>query len=275
MAALTELEGEVLLGLAAQAAAVVGEVAGAKAMPIRRVLDLGCGPGVAACQLAEAFGSAMVTAADGAATMLERASARAARLGLADRVTTRQVELPAEMHTLDPADVVWISLALHHLGDEADALARIRGLIEPGGLLALVEFGDPMRVLPPDVDLGRPGIWDRLDAAWSRWFAGMRAELPGAVESDPYPVMLQAAGYEVVADQMLTLRLDPPLDEPARRLALRQLARAGSQIGAHVDPADLAALEPLVADHGPASILHRPDALIHASRHLYIGRVPA
>ena len=275
MAAQAELEGDVLLGLVEQATAIVAEVARREGTAVRRVLDLGSGPGVGSCQLAMTFDSAQIVAADGAAIMLDRAAARARRLGLADRVHPRAVALPAELATLDRADVVWVSMALHHLGDEQASLAGIRDLVEPGGLLALVEFGDPMRVLPPQVDLGRPGIWDRLDTAWAAWFAGMRAELPGAVESDPYPAMLSAAGYEVVADQLLTLHLAPPLDEPARQLARRQLARAGSQIASYVDHADLAALEPVVADHGTESILHRSDAHIDASRHLYIGRVPA
>src|SRR5690242_2096426 len=49
------------------------------------VVDAGSGPGVVACVLAEAFPGARVVAADGSGPLLERARARADRLGLADR----------------------------------------------------------------------------------------------------------------------------------------------------------------------------------------------
>ncbi|MGH9116889.1 MAG: class I SAM-dependent methyltransferase [Acidimicrobiales bacterium] len=272
MAAFSELEGEVLIGLLTEAASVLAELYERLGVEVRRVLDVGCGPGVGTCCLALRFASASVVAVDGAATMLEHASARAERLGLAERVDTRLVELPAGFGTLGRTDVAWASMALHHIGDEAAALRRIRGLLDPGGLLAVVERADPLRVLPGDADLGRPGIWDRLDAAWAAWFTDMRADLPGATTSADYPAMLAAAGFDLMADEVLRLVLDAPLDARARRFAHGHLLRARAQLGPYAVAADLEALDVLIDETAEEGILRRDDALLCASRHLYLAR---
>jgi SAM-dependent methyltransferase len=269
MVAYAELEGELLISLMEEATALVSKHCGA---PVHHVLDIGCGPGVGTAVLAEAFPAATIVAVDGSPTMLEQAAARAERLGLADRVTTRQADLPADLAALGQADVIWASMVLHHVGDEAAALAQLRERLNPGGVLALVEKADPVRVLPADVDLGRPGLWARLDAAWHAWFGGMRAELPGAAVSDDYPAMLAAAGFEVLVDEVPTVALDPPLDERARRFAHQQIQRIPTQLADHADPADLAALDPLLDEHSEQSILRRDDTLVRATRHLYLAR---
>ena len=274
MVAHLELENEVLAPLNVAAIEIVAERCEQRRLDVRRVIDVGAGPGVVACALAERFPAATVAAVDGSATMLEHARARAERVGLADRVTTVRAELPADFGILGTADVVWASLAIHHIGNEIDALRRLRDLLNTGGLLGIVEFGDPMRVLVDDADLGRPGLWDRLDAAWAEWFEAMRAELPGATTSDPYPQMIDAAGFEVVSDELLSLTLDAPLGTAARRFSQRHLAGARTRLGASVAPDDLAALDPLVGDD-ESSVLHRRDVGLRASRRLYVASAPS
>ena len=117
----TELEGEVLAGLVERALAVLGDLCAAGSLKVSRILDLGCGPGVFTCLLAQRFGSATILAVDGSAEMLDRAAARARRLALEQRVQTRLVELPAGLDSLGQADVVWASMVLHHVGDEVAA----------------------------------------------------------------------------------------------------------------------------------------------------------
>ena len=128
------------------------------------------------------------------------------------------MELPAGLGTLGRADVAWASMVLHHVGDEVAALRRIRDLLEPGGLLALVEPAGPVRVLAPDPDLGRPGLWDRLDSAWAAWFAEHGGRPAGSHPGGPadHPARLEEAGFELIADEVLTLELDAPLDGQAR-----------------------------------------------------------
>jgi SAM-dependent methyltransferase len=271
MAAFAELEGEALLGLFAEAISLVAELGDRHGVEVRRVLDIGCGPGVGTCCLAEQFTAASVVAVDGSATMLEHVAARAARLGLASRVDTHLAELPTGLSTLGRADIAWASMVLHHVGDEVDALSRITELLEPAGLLAVVERGDPLRVQTDDADLGRPGLWERLDTASGAWFGDMRAELPGSTTSTEYAAMLDNAGFELVAERVLRLVLDAPLDTLARRFAHEHLQRMRTRLARHADPADLEALDLLIDEHTAESIMRRNDARLCTSRRLYVA----
>jgi SAM-dependent methyltransferase len=271
-AAFAEVEGEALSALTAAAIDAVAAQSAQLGLDVRRVIDVGCGPGVGSCLLAERFPTADVVAADGSSAMLERAAARAARLGVAGRVSTRQVELPHGLDALGAADVVFASMVIHHVGDEADALAGIRRLLPAGGLLGLVEHGGPARVLRDAVELGRPGIWQRLEAAWGRWFSAMRAALPDSAASGDDAAMLTAARFDVLVDDVVTLAEAAPLSEAGRRLAVDQLDRTIRQLAAEADPADLDALRGLADPDAPDGIARRPDAILHATRRLYIGR---
>lgn len=271
IAAHTELEGEVFLGLLGQAISVLAAACAERGVRVGRVLDLGCGPGVGSCRLAEQFTEAIIVAVDGSAAMLERVTARAERLGVASRVETRLAEFPADLGTLGRADVAWVSMALHHLGNEAEALRSIRQLVEPAGLLALVERADPLRPLV-GTDLGRPGLWDRLDTAWEAWFSDMRAGLPDATESDDYPAMLRRGGFELVADEIITEVIAAPLDAPARGVTERYLRSIQERLVSFADAADLDALNILIDESSDDNVIRRHDIGLRATRHLYVAQ---
>jgi trans-aconitate methyltransferase len=109
---------------------------------IRRIVDLGCGPGVAAVALAQRFADAVVTAVDGSAELLQRASDRAARFGVGELVDTRIADFGPSLDGLAAAgtvDLVWVSMVLHHLAELPRTLAELHGLLRPNGLMAVVE----------------------------------------------------------------------------------------------------------------------------------------
>jgi trans-aconitate methyltransferase len=272
MADFAELEGEVLVGFTRQAIARLDHFRRRVGLDVGRVLDIGCGPGVATGLLAQAFGSAAIVAVDGSATMLERVDDRVARLGLAHRIETHRADLPEGLEAFQPAEVVWASMVLHHVGDERDALRRMRSVLQPGGLLTVIERAGPVRVLPANADGEHADIWTRIDAAWAKWFADMRADLPCATPSSDYAVMLEDAGYEVLADELLTIVLDAPLDTRARQFALTQLRRSRAQLERHADAADLAAFDALIGANGEGDITCRDDAQLQATRLLYLAR---
>jgi SAM-dependent methyltransferase len=269
-----EAEAELLTPFLVEATSMLAEQCDRDGVDVRRILDVGSGPGVGTCVLARRFPSATVVAADGSPEMLARIEPRADRLGLAGRVETRLVDLPVDLESLGRAELVWVSMVLHHVGDEAAALRGLRARLEPGGLLALVEFGEPARFVPDDADLGRPGLWERLDVATASWLAGMRAGLPGAVPSADYPAMLQSAGFDLLVDRMSTLHFDPPLDDRARRVALGYLTRMREHVEPYADAGDLAALAVLTDEDDRAGIMRRDDALLHLSRRLIVARAP-
>jgi SAM-dependent methyltransferase len=272
MAASIELQGEVLISLLDQAIAVIADEARRAGLEVRRIVDLGSGPGVGSTALARAFVQADVVAVDGSAAMASRAEARFDRLGLAGRVTVETTDLPVGLAELGPADLVWAAMVMHHLGDERSTLGAIRSLLDPGGLVALLEFGDPMRFLPDSSPGDQPGLLERLDARNAEWVATMRAALPDATASDDYPTMLAATGFEVVADRLLTTRLEAPLDDAARQVIANHLGRARLQAEPGLDAADLAALDGLLDPDSPQGIGQRDDLVLEWSRHLYLAR---
>ena len=167
----TELEGELLLAFVTETAAWIADLRGIAAPPVRRAIDIGSGPGVGTCELARMFPDAHVIAVDSSPAMLERAAQRAIAHGLDGRVSTHVAELPRGLDGLARADVIWASMSLHHIGDEVASLRLLGALLERHGLLAVAELAEPMRVLPDDLDVGRPGLAERLDAAGASWFA--------------------------------------------------------------------------------------------------------
>lgn len=251
---------------------------------VRRVLDIGSGPGVMTCVFAEVFADAEVVAVDGAPGLLDRALARAERLGLGGRVAVRHAELPEGLDSgdehgegsLGEADLVWSSRAVHHLGDQQGALNALAGVLRPGGLLAIAEGGLPMRFLPRDIGIGRPGLQSRLDAAQERWFEIMRAELPGSTTVvEDWPAMLGRAGLTGVGGFASLLDLPAPLGETTRAFLHAHLTRLRETVNESLDVEDRGTLDALLDPGAPEGILRRPDAFLLSATTVFTGVRPA
>jgi len=163
-------------------------------------------------------------------------------------------------------------MALHHIGDEVASLRVLGDLLDPYGLIAIAELAEPMRVLPDDLDLGRPGFADRLDRAEAKWFAGMREDLTDSVPSTDLPSMLAAGGLEVVGARLSRVRLDAPLSVDARQFAFGHLCRQREQLEEHLDDDDLHALDGLTDPNDRRSVRHRSDVFLASSRQILVAR---
>jgi cyclopropane fatty-acyl-phospholipid synthase-like methyltransferase len=121
--------------------------------PGMRVLEIGCGPGAAAREVARRIGDGHVLAIDRSARAIAQARAGCAAEIAAGRLSLRQVAaeefalLPGEA-PFDLAFAVRVG-ALDGRHPEAGerALARIRAALAPGGRL-LIDGGDPLREAP-------------------------------------------------------------------------------------------------------------------------------
>ncbi|CAM5272559.1 class I SAM-dependent methyltransferase [Streptomyces abikoensis] len=238
-----------------------------------RILDVGSGPGVAACRLASVFPEAEVVAVDGSPELLALAEKRASRLGV--RLRTQAAEFPAGLAGLGTADLVWSGQVVHHVGDQQDALDRLAGLLAPGGVLAVVEGGLPARCLPRDPGFGRPDLHSRLDAAMAARFTRMREELPGTVAvTEDWPAMLRAAGLTEVRSRTFLVDRPAPLDEGTRQF-VRQLLERQRRISAEVlDAEDAATLDRLLDPADPAGVDRRPDLFLLVAKTVHFGRRP-
>ncbi|MDN3293883.1 methyltransferase domain-containing protein [Streptomyces ficellus] len=269
MLPLLEHGAELQAPLYRQAAAWLGELLPAPG--VRRILDIGSGPGVISCLLAEAFPYAEVVAVDSTPELLERTRARAASLG--GRVTTHHAELPGGIAELGRADLIWAADSLHHLGDQRGALAGLAGQLRPGGLLAVVEGGLPTRRLPHSFGIGRPGLEARIDVAHADWFAEMRAGLPGAkADVDDWRTLLADAGLVPSGTRSFLHDVPAPVTDAVRQQVVAAFTRQRDALGDRLAPEDRATLDRLVDPADPQGLHHRPDVFLLTARTVHTAR---
>jgi malonyl-CoA O-methyltransferase len=174
--------------------------------PPRAVLDLGAGTGLAAAHIKRRYPRATVTAADIALPMLQQAR-RHSRLWR----PIRCIEADAQALPFEAASfaLVFSNLMLQWLQPPDAALAEIRRVLQPGGLLLLSSFG--------------PETLQELRAAWAAADDGVHVN--EFVDMHDLGGALQRAGFaEPVLDVDRHLRHSPDT---------RTLMRELKSIGAH------------------------------------------
>ena len=267
MAGLLDLDAEVLHAYLSDATGWVHEQAAD--LTVGRLLDLGCGTGAAAIELARRWPGAEAIAVDQSAVLLARLRAKAGDLGLAGRIRTVEADLDGTWPDTGTVDLVWMSMTLHHLADPDRALREIFARLRPGGLLAVAELTSSLRFLPDDIGIGRPGLGARAGAVFDQTHA---AALPH-LDAD-WGGFMARAGFADVAERAFAIDLTAPLPPSAGRFVQGSLRRGRDQLDGGLDADDLATLDALISDDGPHSVLHRTDLAIRGVRTLWTGRRP-
>ncbi|HEX6517431.1 MAG TPA: class I SAM-dependent methyltransferase [Nocardioidaceae bacterium] len=107
--------------------------------PRMSAVDIGGGTGRLSILLADLVGSVVVT--DPSAGMVQVARERIEAAGLTDRLRPVQADLSTDR--LDGTyDVVWSSMAFHHVQDLEALLRSVAGLLVDGGRLAIADLED-------------------------------------------------------------------------------------------------------------------------------------
>ena len=101
------------------------------------VVDFGCGTGLLSLALAPRVKS--VTAVDSSRGMLEVLDGKIDRQGVRN-VKTRRVDLEAGDRLPGPCHLLVSAMTLHHVPDVAALFTAFRGVIRPGGHLALADL---------------------------------------------------------------------------------------------------------------------------------------
>jgi trans-aconitate 2-methyltransferase len=173
---------------------------GCEPSPVRRVVDLGCGPGGLTASLATVWPQARILGLDSSPEMIERAAAYAVPGQVEFAVADLRDWAPAE-----PVDVLVTNATLQWVPGHLELLRRwVATAVRPGGWLALQvpgNLGDPLHLLLREV-AGSP--------RWSYRLSGVddvRAEVPGP---EGYAEVLASAGCRVDAWETTYLHmLDP------------------------------------------------------------------
>lgn len=162
----------------------------ADTQPGQRALDVGCGVGTTAIELARRFG-ADVTAVDISSMMLERALANVRRAGIGERVHVGRGDILALEFADDSFDRV-IAEAVTMFVDRPSAAAELVRVCRPGGRVLATEFlwRKPPTDAARELLLGQlcPGMqFDNLDG-WLQIYA--KAGLADIeVRSGPFELM--------------------------------------------------------------------------------------
>ena len=120
--------------------------------PGATVVDLGCGPGAVTLAAAERVGpTGRVIGVDAAARPLEVARRRAAAAG--HRTVVLEQADVTTWEPPGPVDAVLGRLLLLHLADPVALVARMAGLVRPGGVVAFSDVVLPTRAAHPPLPL--------------------------------------------------------------------------------------------------------------------------
>jgi ubiquinone/menaquinone biosynthesis C-methylase UbiE len=164
-----------------------------------RVLDVGCGTGFTACEIAKEYGS-RVTGIDISETMISKARQRARKDGLGDMVEFRVADvysLPFEDVSFDVA--LFESVLTPIPGNKVDALREVVRVVAPGGMIganesfildsAPEEFWRLAEKHPATHDMFSP---DRLRALFEE--AGLRVVDMSSTRSSEAPSSMRDMG---------------------------------------------------------------------------------
>jgi arsenite methyltransferase len=170
-------------------------VAALAPLPGERALDLGCGPGLLACELARAVGpGGHVLGLDASPSMLAMAAARDCGAGAAP-VEVAEADVAGPLPVDDGAVDLAVSTQVYeYVADIAGALAEARRALRPGGRLLVLDTDWDSIVWRSRDDR----LMGRVLAAWDEHLA--HRDLPRRL-----PQLLREAGFELEARSVVPL----------------------------------------------------------------------
>lgn len=237
--------------------------------PRDAVLDVPCGDGFYAAALARRlFPQGKVFAADLSDAFLDLGRerfARLTRLAPTEFVKADAYRMPFEDEVFDS---VWCARSLISLDDPAAALAEMRRVAKPGGLVAVLEDDEYHRVLvnwPVDLELAV----QRATAAAARAKYGTASKLSPARR---LPALFRAAGLTPRGKRTFAADRASPFTPAVQRFLRRHLAETRAFVAPHLSADHLAAFDRFADPAAPDSVFRRPDAELTFLTTLFLAR---
>jgi SAM-dependent methyltransferase len=172
-------------------------------------------------------------------------------------------------------DLVWSSRTVHHLADQLAGVRELARTVRSGGKLALREGSIRTRFLPDDIGIGAPGLEDRLDVAFQRWFAA-RVRADGVRYPFGWTQMLRDAGLTDITARTFMLEALPPFTDVQISYMGRHLRRwvDNDERKALLDDGDEDVLTALLDPASASYVFKRPDLYLHEMVTVYVGSAP-
>jgi SAM-dependent methyltransferase len=231
--------------------------------PGTAALDAGSGAGGFTELLAEAVGpGGTVVALDVTPDLLNTARERMDRSPFKDRVFYREGDihhLPFEDRQFD---LVWSSRTIHHLPDQIAGVRELRRMLKPGGRLVLREGGLRPRFLPDDLGIGEPGLEERLDWAFRRWFhSNVRGGEPNVRYPHGWIQLLRDAGLVNVSARTIVLELLSPFTQLQEQFITNLLERwvSSDERRSFISGEDAGTIQKLLDTDDPCYVFKRQD----------------
>ena len=119
-----------------------------KNTPNLKVLDVGSGPGTITCDLAKLYPSIKITGIDRSSAIVAQATALAAEKGLSN-VDFAEGDIFNLAYPDNTFDIIHVHQVLQHIPEPTKAVAELRRVLKPGGILAVRETDWPGAVWYP------------------------------------------------------------------------------------------------------------------------------
>ncbi|MDQ6832072.1 MAG: methyltransferase domain-containing protein [Chloroflexota bacterium] len=236
-----------------------------------RVLDAGCGPGGFLPILADLVGpTGSIAAIDLAPENAATAEERAREWRLPCPVEVRTGSVTALPYPDEAFDAVWCANTLMYVNDVemAQALAEMRRVVRPGGLIAVKETDPSGHCVLPGDPLLDSRFRDARARASAHGVHGMRARATYH--------WLKDAGLVDVRQRLVPIERFAPFDratEEGFKWAFRLFAQQASELP-DLSEADQAAWRALGNPDSADNPFNSPDAYSCESNILAAGRVP-
>jgi len=154
--------------------------------PFADALEIGCGTGYFSLNLMQENVIGRLVATDVSSGMLASLNGTAARLGLSERVETRQADAEKLPFDDESFDLVLGHAVLHHIPDLEQAFREFHRVLRPGGAIVFCgepsRYGDRLAAVPKRIGYASAPAWRALMRA--RPHNGNGARECGAAEGD-------------------------------------------------------------------------------------------
>ena len=152
-----------------------------------RLLDCGCGPGSMTCDFARILTSGQVVGLDSEKSQIELARSRATNQQL-NNVSFELGSIYSLPFPKSSFDVIFAHALFEHLSTPAQALAEIRRVLKPGGLIALRSPDWGGFIFAPDTE--------KIKSAISRYMEIQISNGGDVYVGRKFPALLHSAGFD-------------------------------------------------------------------------------